>query len=178
MAAFSAQNPGTVPTMTILTSSADGGPYITEAPFNPAYYKFSISHGVLKLAVVKSISPHITYYETVSYAGPNNCAGVRALPGSQHVAGAIAACQADGATVQTAIAAYMAQNPGSVPTMTVLTSRDNGGPYISNAPHNPKYYKYSISNGVLKLAEVKSSGPPIAYEAPVTYTGPESCVTV
>ncbi len=178
MAAFSAQNPGTVPTMGDLTSSANGGPYIQNAPFNPTYYKFSISHGVLKLAVVKTVSPHITYKDAVSYAGPSSCSGVRALPGSQKTAQAIASCEADGATVSTAIAAFDAQNPGTVPTMALLISSANGGPYISNAPHNPKYYKFSISHGVLKLAEVKSLGPPIAYTDPFTYAGPGSCVTI
>ena len=100
-----------------LDVNANGGPYIQNAPFNPTYYKFSISHGVLKLAVVKTVSPHITYKDAVSYAGPSSCSGVRALPGSQKTAQAIASCEADGATVSTAIAAFDAQNPGTVPTM-------------------------------------------------------------
>jgi hypothetical protein len=178
MSAFSAENPGAVPTMAALISSAKGGPYIQDAPFNPAYYKFWISHGALKLAAVKSVSPHITYKDAVSYTGPKSCAGVRALPGSQNLMRAIAECQADWATVATAMAAFSAENPGTVPTMSAIISSANGGPYIQSAPYNPKYYKFSISHGLLKLAEVKSIGPPITYATPTTYEGPESCVTV
>jgi hypothetical protein len=73
MAAFSAQHPGVVPTMALLTSSANGGPYIQGSPYNPAYYKFSISHGVLKLAVVKSLGPPITFATPLTYIGPKSC---------------------------------------------------------------------------------------------------------
>jgi hypothetical protein len=76
------------------------------------------------------------------------------------------------------MSAYVATNPGKVPTMAALVSSARGGPYIQNAPYNPAYYKFSISHGVLKLAAVKSLGPPIVYAAPVTYRGPQSCATI
>jgi hypothetical protein len=174
MAAFVAQNPGLVPTMTALTAKAHGGPYLQNAPFNPAYYEFSISHGVLKVAVAKSLGPPTEYTTPAAYSGPQSCSGVRVLSGTLTFVRAIAACQADGATVATAMAAYLAQN-GNKPSMGDLISSANGGPYLQNAPRNPKYYKYSIVGGALMLASVKSEGPPVTYAHPISYEGPASC---
>src|ERR1035437_6187577 len=46
----------------------------------------------------------------------------------------LAACQADGATVSTAMAAYLAENPGLPATVTIpeLTGKLNGGPFIQS----------------------------------------------
>src|SRR5580658_6648284 len=62
----------------------------------------------------------------------------------------LAACQADGATVSTAIAAFHAQNPQSTPSSAnlVATSTATGGPYIQSWP-NATSYKYTIPAGVL-----------------------------
>jgi hypothetical protein len=174
LAAFDAQKPNVVPTMTALTSTAHGGPYLRNTPFNPAIYEFSISRGVLKLAVIKALGPPTLYASPINYTGPKSCYGVRVLPGVQMFLKAIAQCQADGATVATGMAAYKAE-VGEAPSMSELLSSANGGPYLRSAPHNPKYYEFSISQGVLKLATVRSEGPPIVYAAPVIYRGPESC---
>jgi hypothetical protein len=124
MAAFAAQNPGTVPTMTTLISQENGGPYIENAPVNPAYYKFSISHGVLKVAAAKSLGPPMVYATPVTYTGPESCRGVRVLPGTLTFLRAVAGCQADGATVSTAMAAYLAQTGRA--SMADLISSANG----------------------------------------------------
>ncbi len=85
-------------------------------------------------------------------------------------------CQADGATVNTAIAAYEANNPGRFPTMADLLSSAHGGPYLNRAPSNPHFYRFSIAaRGVLEIATVKALGPPIVYNAPVLYVGSPSC---
>jgi hypothetical protein len=174
LSAFEAQNPSAIPTMTTLTSTAHGGPYLRNAPFNPAIYKFSISRGVLKLAAIKSLGPPTTYASPITYTGPKSCSGVRVLPGVQTFLKAVAQCQADGATVATGMAAYMAE-VGKAPSMSDLLSSANGGPYLRSAPHNPKYYEFSISQGILKIATVKSDGPPVLYTSPFRYEGPESC---
>jgi len=45
-----------------LISSTHGGPYLENAPFNPAYYRFTIaSQAVLMIATVKSLGPPIVY---------------------------------------------------------------------------------------------------------------------
>lgn len=85
---------------------------------------------------------------------------------------AVAACQADGNTVETAIAAFNANNPGLTVTQSLLTGSTDGGPYIQSWPSNAPHYAYSIdSSGKLEIA-VPSSG------TPGLYTGPGSCSTV
>lgn len=58
---------------------------------------------------------------------------------------AIAACQSDGATVATALAAFNAQNSGVIPTETLLTGTTDGGPYIASWPSNLPHYAYGLS---------------------------------
>lgn len=81
---------------------------------------------------------------------------------------AIAACQADGATVSTAMAAFSAQNPSVPPTSTNLTAAALGGPYIQSWPSNAPHYAFSIATGVLQVAVPSSGGA-------VNYVGPSSC---
>jgi general secretion pathway protein G len=66
---------------------------------------------------------------------------------------ALAACQADGATVSTAIAAFNAQNPGTTVSKSLLIGSTAGGPYIQTWPSNLPHYAFKItSNGVLQVA--------------------------
>lgn len=78
---------------------------------------------------------------------------------------AVAACQADGATISTALSAYNAQNPGTVNVLTTanyvaqLTTAinnaggtPNGGPYIQSVPVNYPHYGFQINAGVLQVA--------------------------
>ncbi len=89
---------------------------------------------------------------------------------------ALAACQADGATVSTAISAFNAQNPDTTITATgMLTSGSAagyGGPYISSWPSNGTNYSFSIAAGVLTV-----TGPGASPSSEV-YTGPNSCSDV
>ncbi len=67
---------------------------------------------------------------------------------------AVAACQADGATVNTAMAAYNA-NLGSNPTNSsqLISSTVSGGPYLQSWPSNPTHYQFQLtSGGVLQVA--------------------------
>jgi prepilin-type N-terminal cleavage/methylation domain-containing protein len=91
---------------------------------------------------------------------------------------ALAACQADGATVSTAIASYNALNPGVALTASaqllpadVGTAADGtGGPFISSWPSNGTNYSYSLdSSGNLSVSAAKGGA--------VAYTGPDSCTT-
>jgi hypothetical protein len=85
-------------------------------------------------------------------------------------------CQADGATVSNAMAAYEAKKPGTHPTVAALESNARGGPYLQIWPYNPAYYRYSIdAQGVLELALLKSVGPPFVYAKAVAYKGPQDC---
>ena len=85
---------------------------------------------------------------------------------------AVAACQADGATVSTAIATFNAQNNGTDATAALLTTTPSATqPYIQSWPNNAPHYAFTIASGVLDVA-VPATGTPVAY------TGPTSCSAV
>ncbi len=91
---------------------------------------------------------------------------------------AVAACQADGATVSTAISAFNAQNPGTTVTQTLLlpsgATTANGGPYIQSWPSNGKHYIFKIVSGSLEVATLPA-GNVVGTSTFLTYTGPGSC---
>jgi prepilin-type N-terminal cleavage/methylation domain-containing protein len=90
---------------------------------------------------------------------------------------AVAACQADGATVSTAIAAFNAQNPGSTATSALLTGSTLGGPYIQSWPNNLPHYRFYFSGGKLFVA-IAPAGNVSGSSTGAAYTGPASCVGV
>jgi hypothetical protein len=175
MAAFEAQHPGTAVTAHALVERWPEGQYLTNWPNNPGYYRFSIKSGVLKLAVLKFVGPPFVYSNSTKYVGPQSCSSVRAFIGTQRVLQAVAACQADGATVSTAMAAFHDQNPGVRPTAHSLVTGTNEGPYIQSWPYNPAYYRFSIKDGVLEISIVTSHGPPATFSTPSPYKGPQDC---
>jgi prepilin-type N-terminal cleavage/methylation domain-containing protein len=98
---------------------------------------------------------------------------------------AVAACQADGATVSTAIAAFNAQNPGvltgtSAAQQALLTGTANGGPYIQSWPSNLPHYRFymdATTAGQLDVA-VTPLGAVLIGSTGGAYAGPPSCSTV
>ena len=93
----------------------------------------------------------------------------------------LAACQADGATVSTALAAFRANNPSITnPTSTELTavgsySAGSGSAYIQSWPNNSSY-KFALASGKLYVAK-----PSVSTAAPTgwtPYTGPSACKTI
>lgn len=86
----------------------------------------------------------------------------------------LAACQADGATVSTAMAAFKAQNPQSTPSAInlVATSTATGGPYIQAFPNTATSYRFSLVSGVLKVQAWNGTA---LTGSLVTYKGPASC---
>ncbi len=90
---------------------------------------------------------------------------------------AVAACQADGATVSTAISAFNAQNPGTTVTETLLTGSTDGGPYIQSWPSNLPHYIFTINAGVLQVATLPA-GNVTSGSTFANYTGPSSCSAV
>ena len=120
---------------------------------------------------------------------------------------AVAACQADGATVSTAVAAFNAQNSGTTVTQALLlsgTAANGNSPYIQSWPSNMPHYAFSIAsgnlsvvtgntylsgptylltganNGNLTAALVSAATATTAPTAPalIPYTGPATCVGV
>jgi prepilin-type N-terminal cleavage/methylation domain-containing protein len=90
---------------------------------------------------------------------------------------AVAACQADGATVSTAISALNAQFPGALTGAGVgaaaeqafLQSTSSGGPYISSWPSNPGHYAFALYNGTLGL-EISGPAQGTAFLPTVAFT--------
>ena len=61
---------------------------------------------------------------------------------------ATAACQADGATVSTAMQAFVTQNPSTTPTVNGLlngTAADNNTAYIQSWPSNDPHYEFALT---------------------------------
>jgi general secretion pathway protein G len=61
---------------------------------------------------------------------------------------ATAACQADGATVSTAIQAFVTQNPGVTPTENGLlngTAADGNTAYLQSWPSNDPHYEFALT---------------------------------
>lgn len=106
---------------------------------------------------------------------------------------AIAACQADGATVSTAISAFNAQNPGTPVTQALLLGNTDGGPYLQSWPNNLPHYAYEIAAGsvaytgissdpaagTLVINTIPGATTPTATTAGwAVYSGPSVCSTV
>ena len=114
---------------------------------------------------------------------------------------AIAACQADGATVSTAAAAALAQNEGATLTWTAATATTpatsnllgnglTGGPYLQSWPANVPHYTFGIVGGTLAIqvpgtlagptTATAVTGTPTAAQlaSGIAYAGPQSCASV
>ena len=97
----------------------------------------------------------------------------------------LAACQADGATVSTALAAFHAQNPNVTATTKLLiattTTKDTGGPYIQSWPNATSYIvRRSWLPRRLALAHVESDAKDALRATTATYVptpGPPVCGT-
>jgi general secretion pathway protein G len=82
---------------------------------------------------------------------------------------AVSACQADGATINTAMAAYNANNGAYPLTSSALTSSASGGPYLQSWPANYTHYTFRMDTDTGGLWVTKSAGP-AAAAAPTTAT--------
>jgi prepilin-type N-terminal cleavage/methylation domain-containing protein len=116
-----------------------------------------------------------------------------------------AACQADGATISTALAAFSAQNAGVTPTEALLqntTANAQNQVYVQSWPSNPPHYGFALtSDGKLVIevpgaatqtalntwdATIKATlSTAAAYATPTNtaaqgllYGGPASCANV
>jgi prepilin-type N-terminal cleavage/methylation domain-containing protein len=105
---------------------------------------------------------------------------------------AVAACQADGATVSSAMSDFNTQNPSTSVTMNGLlngTNEDGSQPYIQSWPSNTPHYAFEIStavgvpdNGATAANQLQVSiAPADGVDATIQsnyfpYTGPSSCV--
>jgi prepilin-type N-terminal cleavage/methylation domain-containing protein len=82
--------------------------------------------------------------------------------GSVSAQAAVAACNADATTVETAVSAYNAQTGGTPEvTATLLTTTPASSPYLRSFPSSSSY-TITIVSGVVMIA-APSSAPPVAY---------------
>ncbi len=77
-------------------------------------------------------------------------------------------CQAAGATLSVAMAAFGAQNPHVIPSEELLLSHQDGGPYLAAWPGASRYFDYSIVAGKL-MVSVPTSAKRMLFR------GPSSC---
>lgn len=97
---------------------------------------------------------------------------------------AVAACQADGTTIQTAIAAFDANNPGIAPTGgslgNLVVAGTTGGPYIQSWPSNFPHYAFQISSSTLQILDTPAGAVPNPPPSTgwVSYAGTTSCAGV
>ena len=100
---------------------------------------------------------------------------------------AVSACQADGATVSTALADFNNQNSGAAATEATLlsgTAANGNNPYIQSWPSNSPHYAFGIVGGALMIEipftaawnTTPANGGTFATGEP--YTAPASCSTV
>jgi prepilin-type N-terminal cleavage/methylation domain-containing protein len=84
----------------------------------------------------------------------------------------VSACNTDARTVQTALVAFQANNPGSTATQTSLTTTATtyGGPFIQTWPSNTGYTIGLVGSGASQTV-----GVGIGSATPTTYAGPTSC---
>lgn len=93
---------------------------------------------------------------------------------------AVSACEADGTTIETAMAAFATNNPGvPLTSLSQLTLNSNGGPYLQSVPSNLPHYLYAIgSPGQLEIATTPAgavttnvtTSPLVPYEGVTTST--------
>ena len=101
---------------------------------------------------------------------------------------AVAACQADGATVSTAIAAFDAQNPGIAASSAALlagTTANGNSAYIQSWPNNLPHYAFKLTAGTSAddfqstlTVSVASPGAVTGGGTFFAYVGPSSCTAV
>jgi hypothetical protein len=80
------------------------------------------------------------------------------------------ACETDGSLIETALAAYVAHNPGAPVSEAALLEKSHGGPYISRWSTNVDFYQFSVSSKKLHVQSAKFGS------VRVLYTSPASCV--
>jgi general secretion pathway protein G len=92
---------------------------------------------------------------------------------------AVASCQADGSTIETAMAAFENQNPEVTITTSNITGTALGGPYIQSWPNNLPHYQFKITTaGALQVSTGPIAGQVSAGSPYVAYSGPSSCAAV
>jgi hypothetical protein len=98
--------------------------------------------------------------------------------GPPALAKAYRACVADGSTIETAIAAFKAENPDQKPSESTLVSGGQGGPYLQSWTYNPEFYSFTLANGVLYLRAGTSGFLTELPSVRIRFIGSSSCLKI
>jgi len=82
---------------------------------------------------------------------------------------AVAACKADGASIDTALAAYAASNAGGFPTSTTQLVGANA--YLATWPSNTSHYIFALASTGGLVYVAPTGTPAVASDADYTKTG-------
>jgi len=77
---------------------------------------------------------------------------------------AVAACNSDAETVETAIAAFHIDNPTLAPTPSLLTSASRGGPFLASWPKNGSHYSISVTSRGTVMVSAPAAAPARDYD--------------
>jgi len=81
----------------------------------------------------------------------------------------VSTCNTDALTVETAVAAFHAENPGVKVTSQLLTGNTDGGPYLASWPTSGTRYAISVT----PAGAVMVAAPPTARK--ISYAGSKTC---
>jgi len=84
------------------------------------------------------------------------------LPSFSH-ASAVLACDTDVLVLHIAVASFEHNNPGLIPTKSMVLASADGGPYLSVWPTN-SHYSLSLSSAAVVLLAVPSGATPTPWE--------------
>ena len=91
---------------------------------------------------------------------------------------AVAACQADGATVNTAMAAYNANLGSNATAIADLTGTSvSGGPYLQSWPNNINHYLFGLSSTGKLYVAISGTTAAVGTSPWVLWQGSATCAT-
>jgi prepilin-type N-terminal cleavage/methylation domain-containing protein len=94
---------------------------------------------------------------------------------------ALAACQSNGATISTGMAAFATENPGITVSQTLITGSSDGGPFIQSWPSASPHYAFQISTAAGAPTGATAAGQlfvTVGSGTAILYAGPSSCTGV
>ena len=80
--------------------------------------------------------------------------------------GFVSTCNTDAQTIETAVAAFQAENPNVAVTSKMLTADADGGPYLASWPKNGgTHYAISVAPNGVVMVSAPSTARAVPYNA-------------
>jgi uncharacterized protein (DUF58 family) len=84
----------------------------------------------------------------------------------------VSTCNTDAQTIETAVAAFQAENPNVVVTSNLLTGHTDGGPYLASWPKNgATHYAISVTPNGAVMVSAPATARAVHYNAAKTCSG-------